>query len=107
MFVKNSEVTATPCGDGVERKILGMGGSLMMVEVSFKTGGIGAAHTHPHEQISYLAKGRMEFTLEGETRVITAGDSIYIPSGANHGTVALEDSVIVDIFSPIREDFLR
>ena len=107
MFVKNHDVNATPCGEGVERKILGMGGSLMMVEVSFKAGGIGAAHTHPHEQISYLAKGKMEFELEGERRIVCEGDSIYIPSGANHGTVALEDSIIVDIFSPIREDFLK
>ena len=107
MFVKNSDVTPTPCGDGVERKILGMGGSLMMVEVSFKAGGVGTPHTHPHEQVSYLAKGRMEFTLEGETRTVSEGDSIYIPSGAMHGTVALTDAVIVDIFSPIREDFLK
>ena len=107
MFAMNSEVTSTPCGDGVSRKILGMGGGLMMVEVSFAAGGVGDVHAHPHEQVSYIAKGSFEFTLNGEMRVVSVGDSIYIPSGAPHGTVALEDSVIVDVFSPIREDFLK
>ncbi len=107
MFVKNSELAPLDLGGGVSRKILGMGGSLMMVEVSFKAGGVGAEHTHPHEQVSYLAKGKMEFTLNGETRIVEEGDSIYIPSNAPHGTVALTDAVIVDIFSPIREDFLK
>jgi quercetin dioxygenase-like cupin family protein len=106
MFAMNRDVTPTPCGDGVCRKILGMGGSLMMVEVTFRKGGVGDVHAHPHEQVSYIAKGSFEFTLNGETKVVSVGDSIYIPSNAPHGTVALEDSVIVDVFSPIREDFL-
>lgn len=107
MFVKNENVTPTACGEGTCRKILGTGGSLMMVEVSFKAGGVGAPHTHPHEQVSYVARGSFDFTLDGVTRRIGVGDSVYIPSGVSHGTVALEDSVIVDVFSPIREDFLK
>ncbi|HBJ18894.1 MAG TPA: cupin domain-containing protein [Clostridiales bacterium] len=106
MFVKNQEVIPTDCGEGVSRRILGTGGTLMMVEVTFKKGGVGTPHTHVHEQVSYVAKGSFDFTLNGETRRIAVGDSVYIPSGAVHGTVALEDSVIVDVFTPIREDFL-
>lgn len=107
MFVHNNEVTPTVCGEGTTRKILGMGGSLMMVEVTFEAGAVGAMHTHPHEQISYIAKGSFAFTLNGETRTVKVGDSIYIPANAPHGTRALEDAVIVDIFTPIREDFLK
>ena len=106
MFVVNRDVQPTPCGDGVCRKILGTGGGLMMVEVTFQKGGVGDVHAHPHEQVSYIAKGSFAFTLNGETKVVSVGDSIYIPSMAPHGTVALEDSVIVDVFTPIREDFL-
>ena len=106
MFAVNQDLPSTPCGDGVSRKILGTGESLMMVEVTFRKGGVGDVHTHPHEQVSYIAKGSFAFTLNGETKVVSVGDSIYIPSNAPHGTVALEDSVIVDVFSPIREDFL-
>ncbi len=107
MFVKNADLQPTSVGDGVTRKILGTGGSLMMVEVTFKAGGVGSVHTHPHEQVSYIAKGSFEFTLNGESRVVSEGDSIYVPSDAPHGTVALTDAVIVDIFTPIREDFLK
>lgn len=107
MFAENKNIDSTPCGEGTARKILGTGGSLMMVEVTFEKGGVGTPHTHPHEQVSYVAKGCFDFTLEGETRRICAGDSVYIPSGALHGTVALEPSVIVDVFTPIREDFLK
>ncbi len=106
MFVKNSDIPPTALGGGVSRKILGMGGSLMMVEVTFSAGGIGAPHAHPHEQVSYLVKGEMEFTLAGETRILHAGDSVYIPANALHGTVAVTDAVILDVFTPIREDFL-
>ena len=107
MFVENDKVLPQKCGEGVERKILGTGGSLMMVEVSFKKGSIGAMHTHEHEQVSYIAKGSFEFTVDGERKTVNQGDSLYIPSGAVHGTVALSDAVVVDIFTPIREDFLE
>lgn len=106
MFIENHAVIPTECGDGVSRRILGTGGTLMMVEVTFRRGGVGTPHTHVHEQVSYVAKGSFDFTLDGITRRLRVGDSVYIPSGAMHGTVALEDSVIVDVFTPIREDFL-
>ena len=107
MYVFNKSVTATPCEPGVSRKILGMGGSEMMVEVTFRAGAKGNPHAHPHEQVSYIAKGAFEFQLGDERRVVRQGDSIYIPANTLHGTVALEDSIIVDVFTPIREDFLK
>lgn len=108
MFVKNESLEPDVCGEGVTRKILGRGGRMMMVEVTFKKGAIGIVHTHPHEQVSYIAKGSFEFDLNGNKQVIKTGDSVYIPSDEPHGVVALEeDSVIVDVFTPQREDFLK
>ncbi len=107
MFSKNDDTQSTPCGEGVSRKILGRGGNMMVVEVTFQKGATGASHSHPHEQASYIAKGSFEFVVDGEKEMLNQGDSIYIPSNAEHGCKALEDSIIVDVFTPQREDFLK
>lgn len=107
-FGMNEQVLTEDLGGGVTRKILKYGGKLMMVEVTMQKGGVGAAHTHPHEQISYISKGCFEFTVGDEKQVVHAGDSLYVAPGVEHGTRSLEDgSVVVDIFTPIREDFLK
>jgi quercetin dioxygenase-like cupin family protein len=107
MIVENVKVTPTLVGPGVKRKILASGGSLMSVEVKFEKGAVGAVHTHPHEQVSYVIQGSFEFELDGKKTVIKAGDSYYVNPGKPHGVVALEDSIILDIFAPQREDFLK
>lgn len=108
MFVKNRSIQSEPCETGVTRKILGRGGKLMMVEVTFKKGAIGELHSHPHEQVSYIANGSFEFNINENKQIIKKGDSIYIPSNEPHSALALEeDSIIVDIFTPQREDFLK
>ncbi|HDL18937.1 MAG TPA: cupin domain-containing protein [Bacteroidetes bacterium] len=107
MIVKNESVKSEPLGGSVGRKILARGGSLMMVEVTFEKGGIGAVHTHPHEQISYIHSGSFEFESDGGKEIVRVGDAVYLPANVPHGVVALEDSIIVDIFSPQREDFLK
>ena len=107
MIIKNNNVSTNDLGGGLRRKILARGGKLMMVEVYFDKGGVGAMHSHPHEQISYIVKGTFEFNIEGKKDVVTVGDTVYIGSNVPHGVVALEDSLIVDIFTPQREDFLK
>ena len=107
-FGLNEQIEREDLGGGVSRKILNYGGNLMMVEVTMKKGGVGSVHTHPHEQISYIAAGSFEFTVGGEKQVVKKGDSLYVASGVPHGTLSLEEgSIVVDIFSPIREDFLK
>lgn len=107
MFVQNENVKPQNVGNGVTRKILARGGSLMMVEVTFAKNAIGAEHTHIHEQISYVANGSFEFNLNGDRKVIKKGDTIYIEPNILHGLVSLENnSIIVDIFNPQREDFI-
>lgn len=107
-FGLNSMAVAQNLGGGVTRRVLTYGGKLMMVEVTMSKGGRGEVHTHPHEQISYIAAGAFEFTVGEEKQVVHAGDSLYVAPDVPHGTLSLEDgSVVVDIFTPIREDFLN
>jgi quercetin dioxygenase-like cupin family protein len=94
--------------DLTSRKIIVSGEDLMLAEVHFKKGGIGALHRHTdHEQAGYIAKGSFELTLGSEKKVVRQGDCYYAPKNVLHGVVALEDSIIIDSFTPIREDFLK
>ena len=106
MFVRNEDVTGTPCEPGVSRKILSYSENLMMCEIHFETGAKGNFHRHVHEQITYIAKGSFSFTIAGETKVVSQGDSVYMPPNAEHGVTCLEAGILVDVFSPMRKDFL-
>ncbi|SEG09191.1 cupin domain-containing protein [Paenibacillus sp. UNC499MF] len=92
---------------GVKRKIMQPGESLMLMEVHFEPGAEGYEHAHPHEQLSYCMKGRMEFTIDGVKKVIGAGESVCIPPHARHGAKALETSILLDCFTPVREDLVK
>jgi quercetin dioxygenase-like cupin family protein len=90
----------------VSRVVRARGGGLMMVEVLFEGGAAGAEHRHAHEQVSYCLAGAFQFTVEGETRTLKTGDSVFIPASALHGTLCVEAGRLLDIFTPQREDFL-
>ena len=90
----------------VSRKIRARGGALMMVEVLFETGGVGTEHRHPHEQVTYCLDGEFVFTVDGAEITVRAGDSLYIPASALHGTLCITAGRVLDIFTPQREDFL-
>lgn len=94
-------------GGGVTRRILSYDENLMSVEVSFETGAAGAEHSHPHTQCSCVLSGRFSYSVEGESVELNPGDSIVVPSGLPHGTVCLEKGVLLDIFTPMRADFLK
>jgi len=107
MIVRNDDVKLSDQGKGVSRKILAHVKSMMMVEVNFNKGSVGEIHAHIHEQISYIIKGSFEVNIAGKKEIIKAGDTFYIKSNALHGVLALEDSTILDVFTPQREDFLK
>lgn len=108
MIIRNADIEPKQLDRKVTRKVLGTGGSLMMAEVVFKKGGVGEVHAHEaHEQVSYIVKGSFEVVVGAEKKVVTAGDSFYAGLNVPHGVTALEDSVILDVFTPIREDFLK
>ena len=91
---------------GVRRKIMQAQGALMLMEVRFAAGAAGYEHNHVHEQISYCVAGRFEYSLDGRTLPLAAGDSVYVPSNVRHGAKALEAGVLVDVFTPVRADLL-
>ncbi len=93
-------------GGGVERRVLAYTPQMMIAEVRFKAGGEGSAHTHPHAQNTYVRSGRFRFTVEDETVEVGPGDSLAFPPGVLHGTVCLEAGTLIDVFAPMREDFL-
>lgn len=95
-------------GGGMARKILGHTDELMVVHVKFEKGAIGAVHSHDaHDQIAYVAAGSFEATIGNETKILKVGDAYIAPRNVPHGAVALEEgSVLIDTFSPKRNDFL-
>ncbi len=106
MIVKNADIAAYKLGQGVSRKILATGGAMMTVQFTFEKDAVGTPHSHPHEQVGYVVKGRFEATVGDESMVIEVGDSYYAPPDVVHGVVALEDGILLDVFTPQREDFL-
>jgi quercetin dioxygenase-like cupin family protein len=102
-----SQVTPVQMAEGVQRRLLTYGGSLMIGQFTFAPGGMAAWHSHPAEQISYIVSGEIDFFIEGsEPRRLTAGCSFYIPSNVKHQVIAIAPTVIVDTFSPQRAEFL-
>jgi quercetin dioxygenase-like cupin family protein len=90
---------------GVVRRTLTDGDSLMLIEVTVEEGAVVPLHTHPHEQTGYLISGRFLFELGDEKREIGPGDCWLVPSNVPHQVTALERCLLVDIFSPPREDY--
>ena len=106
MIIKNSEVQAKDLGDGVTRKVLSYSDNMMAVEFKFKKGSMGALHSHPHEQIGYVVSGSLEL-LGGEEKItLKTGDTYYVKPNEEHGVLILEDTVLLDVFTPMREDFI-
>ena len=103
----HSDTNVIPLGGGTDRRILSYDDSLMAVEVSFETGSEGTPHTHPHTQLSYVLSGSFRYSVEDESVVLNPGDSIVVPSGLVHGTVCLSKGVLLDVFTPKRDDFLK
>ncbi|WP_127959650.1 cupin domain-containing protein [Serratia microhaemolytica] len=106
MFVFNQQCRLEDLGNGVSRKILAHGGNLMSVEVHFAKGAVGPLHSHPHEQLTYVLSGEFEFTIGDETRLVKAGDTLYKQPNVIHGCVCLQPGVLLDLFTPQRQDFL-
>jgi len=91
---------------GVIRKILAYGDDAMCVAHEFEQGAVGALHSHPQTQITYVVEGRFRFTVGDETREIGKGDTLYKKDGIKHGCECLEKGVLLDFFTPMREDFV-
>ena len=105
-FIKDSSLEWEVVNDLIKRKIMAYDESLMLVKAAFQKGGVGAIHHHYHSQITHIESGIFEVTIGDETKILKAGDSYYIPPNVPHGATALEEGLLIDVFSPMREDFV-
>ena len=105
-WVFHKDALAQDAGPGVTRRVLAYNSQLMCVENHFEQGAVGPAHSHPHTQITYVAAGKFEFTVEGEKKMVKTGDVLLKRESAEHGCVCLEKGILVDFFTPMREDFV-
>jgi quercetin dioxygenase-like cupin family protein len=106
MYTRRSASGYAKALDGITRKTLVHGALTLMTEFRLEEGAVLPKHRHPHEQTGYLVSGRMDLTINGETHTVSAGDSWCIPGDAEHGAIAREDSVAIEVFSPVRDDYL-
>ena len=106
MFRANEDANAVEMFPGVVRRTLNSGERATLIEVTLEEGAVVPDHTHPHEQIGYVVSGRVRFEIAGEAQDLRAGDSYLVPSEAPHLVTALEPSVCIDVFSPVREEYL-
>ena len=105
-FIHSAEVAWEKAGEGVRRQVLGHGEDLMVVRVEFEANAVGVLHHHPHRQATYVVAGKFEVTVGDETKELGAGDVFYAAGNVVHGVKALEGGVLVDVFTPVRQDFL-
>ncbi len=108
VFFNNKTTPWEELGDGIRRKIIGYTDDLMAVYVQFDKGAIGTAHIHDiHDQIGFVANGSFEAEVDGKKEILKKGDAFIASKHLKHGAVSLEEgSVLLDIFSPKRDDFL-
>jgi quercetin dioxygenase-like cupin family protein len=91
---------------GLVRRIGSYNDKLFLAEHRMEKGWVGARHSHPHEQVVYVISGELEVTITGTTFRVRAGDSFVVRGGVEHQASALADSLVIDVFTPCREDYL-
>ena len=106
MFEKKDAAPFQTVLDGIDKKTLVHGDKTLMTLFRLKAGCVLPDHSHPHEQTGYLVSGRLELIIDGRRHDTCAGDSWCIPSDVSHGARCLEDALAVEVFSPVREDYL-
>ncbi len=107
LFQFDTEISWQEADQGIQRKIFGYDEKVMMVKVNFESGAIGAMHSHPHSQVTYVESGVFDMTIGNETKRIKCGDGYYVKPQVIHGVVCIEPGILIDVFSPMREDFLN
>lgn len=106
IFQIENEVEWENAAPGITRQIYGYDDKIMLVKAKFEKGAVGSLHEHHHSQVTYVDSGAFEMTIGDEKKIIRKGDGFYVPPHVMHGTVCLEPGMLIDVFSPLREDFL-
>ncbi|MFD2615648.1 cupin domain-containing protein [Paenibacillus gansuensis] len=92
--------------EGIRRRTFPPGAGLMSMLIELKAGSAGPEHAHPHEQLTFVVSGSVALTVAGKTYTLSALEQLYVPGGQPHCVEALEDSLLLEAFTPIREDLL-
>ena len=93
--------------EGIERRMI-VGDKLMACRLHFQPRVVTPVHTHPHEQMTFVLQGKVKFTIEGKERIVSAGNVLHFAPNTPHGATMLDEEVVlIDIFTPLREDFLK
>ncbi len=106
MFYKAAEAGYYQAAPGIRLKTLAHGTRTLTTEFRLASGSVLPSHSHPHEQTGYLVSGRLMLTIGQETREMVPGDAWCIPGDTEHSAQVLAESVAVEVFSPVREDYL-
>jgi len=93
-------------GEGLVRQLFGYNDSILMAKVDFEAGAVGTVHAHVHSQVSYVVSGEFDVFVDGVETRLGPGDSFYIAPNLDHGAVCRKAGVLIDVFSPVRDDFL-
>ena len=107
LFQLSTEVPWEDAAPGITRQVFGYDDRVMLVKVKFEQGAVGNLHEHMHTQVSYVESGIFEMTIGDEKKLVKKGDGFYVPPHVIHGCVCMEAGVLIDVFSPYREDFLK
>lgn len=106
LFQIEKETPWEDLGNGINRQVYGYDDKIMLVKAKFDTGAVGVLHEHHHSQVTYVESGVFEMTIGNQKKIIVKGDGYYVPPHEIHGCVCLEPGILIDVFSPHREDFL-
>ena len=105
-FFISEETEWENVAEGLSRQIMGYDDKIMLVKAKFETGAIGVMHKHYHSQVTYVESGEFEMTIGDKVKTLKRGDSFYILPWVMHGCVCTKPGILIDVFSPAREDFL-
>jgi quercetin dioxygenase-like cupin family protein len=106
VVARNAESQTRAIEPGLSRKVLAYNDKLFLAEHRMDKGWTGLMHSHPHEQVVYVAKGSIRVTCQNNVFDLCEGDTFLVRGGVEHGAAALEDSIVVDVFTPCREDYV-
>ena len=105
-FLFGDRTNKEKVGDGLTRQLFGYDDAILMARVEFEAGAVGEVHSHTHSQVSYVESGEFDVYIDGVEERLGPGDSFYIHPNLDHGAVCRKAGVLLDVFSPVREDFL-
>jgi quercetin dioxygenase-like cupin family protein len=106
-LVKLKDVSPSSPEAGLTRQVLAHNERLMLVRHLMEKDWVGARHSHPHEQLVYVIRGHLRFSSGDQTFDVRTGDSFVVRGGVEHQASAVEESEVLDVFTPLREDYVE